>query len=655
MQQSNSGNKTLYETITFFINSIFQMFLLNFFKQSDVYFNKLKMYILNFFNKKTNEILMTEKSEKQDDYDYDLKNICHIGNMPENYSLVLKYKRIKDKNLDITFNNDPDTNYFFIKILFSYLIKLNHLSSSVFTRLNAFPQFDNDKTIIEVEKGLFCKIVKLHLSTDSFVPEFCHIELYSKIFTLQEIRQFLYKIKKEYLEDLNNQINNGIYFFEQVNNKTNNDPRGKILPDGSVDKLYLSSLPKNLTFTKKTYTTHRSFDNLIGNNTQKIYSKIKFFQENENWYKSKGIPYHFGMLLSGIPGSGKTSAIKAIANYTKRHIINIHLKNIKTKYQLYNLLTDNNIVIGEGDNKQNLFIPIHKRLYVLEEIDCFGDIVLNRNEKSKEESKEEDNEFLFTLGDLLTILDGNMEYPGRIIVFTSNHPEKLDPALIRGGRIDLSIKYTYSTKDEIIKYLEFYFDTTLTTSQLNLIDTHLTISKISFADLAQNCFSFELNDAIENIINYNSDKLKESKKDCQILNNIECLENLQHPEQQAFNALANSDKLNESKEKGKEHYQILNNNECQKNLEHPEQQTYNALANYEKLTQEEKFQTLQEFNKLWKSKKENAKHDIQFEKNKEIIVSSGNNMSDLVENKFNQSVSEEEFNKTIKLLGSPFN
>ena len=53
------------------------------------------------------------------------------------------------------------------------------------------------------------------------------------------------------------------------------------------------------------------------------------------------------------------------------------------------------------------------------------------------------------LGTLLNLLDGILETPGRIIIMTSNHPEVLDPALIRPGRIDMIINFDRSTKAEV--------------------------------------------------------------------------------------------------------------------------------------------------------------------------------------------------------------
>jgi len=63
-----------------------------------------------------------------------------------------------------------------------------------------------------------------------------------------------------------------------------------------------------------------------------------------------------------------------------------------------------------------------------------------------------------TLGEILTVLDGTMEVPGRMIVMTTNHPEVLDDALIRPGRIDVQAAFTYASRELIaamyVAYLE---------------------------------------------------------------------------------------------------------------------------------------------------------------------------------------------------------
>jgi hypothetical protein len=63
---------------------------------------------------------------------------------------------------------------------------------------------------------------------------------------------------------------------------------------------------------------------------------------------------------------------------------------------------------------------------------------------------------------LLNLLDGILENPGRIVIMTSNCPEKLDAALIRPGRIDVMATFGYCTHKTIQEMLEFFYDQRLT-------------------------------------------------------------------------------------------------------------------------------------------------------------------------------------------------
>ena len=93
----------------------------------------------------------------------------------------------------------------------------------------------------------------------------------------------------------------------------------------------------------------------------------------------------FGLLLHGEPGCGKTSTIKAIANMTQRHIISVPLKNVKSTSDLYQCLYEGKI------NKAT--IPMEKRLYVLEDIDCAGlDDIMKKRQDKDSKSKQPDNE-----------------------------------------------------------------------------------------------------------------------------------------------------------------------------------------------------------------------------------------------------------------------
>ena len=98
-------------------------------------------------------------------------------------------------------------------------------------------------------------------------------------------------------------------------------------------------------------------------------------------YDEKGIPYTLGLLLSGNPGTGKTSTIKCLANETNRHICNVNLNNDITKRQLENLFFNEDItVLNQNTGQTETYsIPLDQRIYVLEDVDCQSDIVRDRS------------------------------------------------------------------------------------------------------------------------------------------------------------------------------------------------------------------------------------------------------------------------------------
>merc|ERR1719164_325718 len=61
------------------------------------------------------------------------------------------------------------------------------------------------------------------------------------------------------------------------------------------------------------------------------------------------------------------------------------------------------------------------------------------------------------LSGLLNVLDGVVDTPERIVVMTTNHPEILDPALIRPGRIDQKLLLGYMKHHNVISMIQHYF------------------------------------------------------------------------------------------------------------------------------------------------------------------------------------------------------
>jgi len=85
------------------------------------------------------------------------------------------------------------------------------------------------------------------------------------------------------------------------------------------------------------------------------------------------------VLLYGTNAVGKTSFIKALANYTQRHIIDIKLGDGIDLGKLKELILNERL---QGD----LLIPVNKRIYVLEDIDVMGSVVHKRKSTTEDDT-----------------------------------------------------------------------------------------------------------------------------------------------------------------------------------------------------------------------------------------------------------------------------
>ncbi|KAG5062234.1 hypothetical protein AAZX31_02G050800 [Glycine max] len=156
---------------------------------------------------------------------------------------------------------------------------------------------------------------------------------------------------------------------------------------------------------------------------------LERFVKRKEYYRRVGKAWKRGYLLYGPPGTGKSSLIAAMANYLKFDVYDLELTELNANSELRRLL----------------IAMANRSILVVEDIDCTVEFHDRRAEARAASGHNNDRQV--TLSGLLNFIDGLWSSCGdeRIIVFTTNHKDKLDPALLRPGRMDVHIHMSYCT------------------------------------------------------------------------------------------------------------------------------------------------------------------------------------------------------------------
>lgn len=297
---------------------------------------------------------------------------------------------------------------------------------------------------------------KVHQVINKNITE---VALYSKTLSVPAIRRWIDEIHEEYIYEKSNRLGHRTFYFSEIPTEPPRDTT--FIREEGADpqeiRWRFDNAPKTLTFNMNEFQTSKSFSNVYGSHVSELRERLSIFVDHAEWYELRGIPHTLGIMLHGIPGAGKTSTIKAIAKDTGRHIFSLALRPYTTCKQLTSLFYDETVHVTGSDGAQQTYrIPLNKRVYVIEDIDCLTDVVLER-EGTEGKKKQQHNETL-TLSFLLNLLDGVLETPGRILVITSNYPERIDKALIRPGRIDVKVEFKKADRQFILDMLNHFYE-----------------------------------------------------------------------------------------------------------------------------------------------------------------------------------------------------
>jgi hypothetical protein len=219
---------------------------------------------------------------------------------------------------------------------------------------------------------------------------------------------------------------------------------------------------------------------------------FKHISEHGSNYGGFGT-YNLGIIVHGLPGTGKTHLMKSICNYLDRDAYIIDMRKIKTQKQFEDIflnersvktyvfifdefdcvkdvIKDRSITITGERSKPKIEILRERQLELLKIMSMVrtdkDDAVPTVKDDEKNPLKQElkkindqitDEENGLTLDTILTVLDGVVEVRGRVIIAATNYIDHIDSALLRNGRFDLKLKLDNFNDAECHEMIEKMF------------------------------------------------------------------------------------------------------------------------------------------------------------------------------------------------------
>lgn len=303
----------------------------------------------------------------------------------------------------------------------------------------------------------------------------------------------------------------------------------------------------SLLFDKYPWKSTKRYEHIVSEQTAVVQRRVEHFVKSRDLYERTGRPYSLTILLHGPPGCGKTSIIKAVANATRRDVVDISLPRVKTRQTLIDLFHDNcrtkpattvfvideldkmgKIVestganagasAGAGDHRdrgagpnftsrrgdgvggtcggsmyemnatdQSTLLQMQLQL-IAQQNGIKGKGMMGAAGKMGDEPLK--------LHDILNVMDGLLELDGCITFITANQPDKLHAALRRPGRIDLSLYMGNASAASLRIMLEKAYCGARNSATLAAAELEVHDRKWSPAEIEEICTNSDLDGAL---------------------------------------------------------------------------------------------------------------------------------------------------------------
>jgi len=192
--------------------------------------------------------------------------------------------------------------------------------------------------------------------------------------------------------------------------------------------------PYNNDWTRARLGNNRKLDSVVLKRGQKeaVLDDLHRFFASSQRYETLGIPWRRGYLLYGPPGTGKTSLVTALASELALNVCVLSLASPNvTDEKIGNLLAS---------------VP-HRSVILIEDVDAFF-----------QQRAKADTGVKVSYSGFINALDGVAAHEGSVIFLTTNHPQLIDEAAIRSGRVDFRMELGLCDRDQLERMFRKFFD-----------------------------------------------------------------------------------------------------------------------------------------------------------------------------------------------------